>query len=301
MLVGGIDAGGSSTRCIIYDTAKKRVLTKTKSGPGNYQIVGLKKAINEINIAFLKARENIPCGNIETLGLGIAGAGRKVDKNKLKIKLIDKLPVSELYITDDGEIALLGATGGKKGVILIAGTGSIAYGLKKDKQKIRRGGWGPIIGDEGSGYWLGMEAIRAGVKFSEGRGPATELLQIVKEKLDLTNLNELIPMVYDKKLPRKKIAKIAPSLIDQAGENDEVSKKILENGIDELIKMVLALVDDMDYKVNKFAVSGGLFQNKNFIKFFSNKLKNTGFDIYHPKNKPVMGAVYYALRQKEDK
>lgn len=298
MLVAGIDAGGSKTECIIAESKKDKILTKTVGGPANYQIVGIEKACEEVKKTFLKAKKNVGIDEIPLLGVGLAGAGRKEDKKKLKNELSSKIKDTNIYLSDDAYIALLGATGGRKGVIVIAGTGSIAYGLKNSGKKIRSGGWGPLIGDEGSGFWIGIEAIKSAIKAIENRGENTLLVKSVKEKFSLDNFEELIPFIYNDKLPRKKIARLVPEIFELAQKGDDVSKLIVQRAIDELISLSMSVVKKLDYKENKIAVSGGLFNSKYFYNLYKKQLKKDySLKTYKAKYSAAYGAVFFALNQ----
>ncbi|MGM0437375.1 MAG: BadF/BadG/BcrA/BcrD ATPase family protein [Bacillota bacterium] len=298
MLVAGIDAGGSKTECIIVESKNNKILTKVVGGPANYQTVGIKKACEEVKKTFLKAKRNAELNEIPLLGIGMAGAGRKEDKKKLKNELTLKIKNTNIYLSDDAYIALLGATGGNKGIVVIAGTGSIAYGLKEAGKKIRSGGWGPLIGDEGSGFWIGIEAIKKAIKAIENRGESTLLVELLKKEFSLGNFEELIPFIYNNKLPRKKIAKLVPEIFKLAQKGDHVSKLIVQRAINELISLSLSVVKKLDYKENKIAVSGGLFNSKYFYNLYKKQLKKDySLKTYKAKYSAAYGAVFFALKQ----
>ena len=250
MYIAGIDAGGSKTECIIWDTDRQEIVAQSKTGPANYQVVGLDRAVGEIKQALKLALDSVGLQSISLVGLGIAGAGREKDINRLNSKLSNISWINNFYITDDGRAALLGATGGRSGIILIAGTGSIAYGLRKDGGFIRSGGWGPILGDEGSGFWLGLRALKLIIRASEGRGQETSLSDIVKEKLEIDNLSQLVPFIHKGKLPRKKIAALVPSIIKEAENNDQVAKNLVKTGVKELLLLVKSIKAGLDEDIN---------------------------------------------------
>ena len=229
---------------------------------------------------------------------GIAGAGREKDINRLNSKLSNISWINNFHITDDGRTALLGATGGRSGIILIAGTGSIAYGLRKDGGFIRSGGWGPILGDEGSGFWLGLRALKLIIRASEGRGQETSLSDIVKEKLEIDNLSQLVPFIHKGKLPRKKIAALVPSIIKEAENNDQVAKNLVKTGVKELLLLVKSIKAGLDYKPDNISVSGGLFNNHYFYQDFAERVENSlNLTTHKPFYSPSHGAFFYARRK----
>ncbi|MGM0409419.1 MAG: N-acetylglucosamine kinase [Bacillota bacterium] len=297
MYIAGIDAGGSKSECVIYNTETDKIISRAVSGAGNYQSIGLNKACKEINTALEKAKKKANLNKVDLLGIGTAGAGRKEDKKRLRT-ILDKLLITDkYYLSDDGHIALLGATAGKKGVIVIAGTGSIAYALKDSGEKLRSGGWGPIIGDEGSGFWIGLKAIKKAIRASEKRDKSTLLIPLVKKEFSMKNLENLIPFVYDNKLPKKEIASLAPAVFSLAEKGDELAIEIVEKAADELVLLALSLQGKLDYNESKIAVSGGLFKNNYFYNLFSNRLKNYFLESYKPQFSAAYGAVFYALRE----
>ncbi len=302
MLVAGIDAGGSKTECIIFDRKENKILARVVTGPANYQVVGIDKACQEIKLAIDEAKKKADIKKIPLLGIGMAGVGRKKDRKRLKNKLSKLLEVENFYLNDDGYIALLGATGGEKGIVVIAGTGSIAYALKKSGEKIRSGGWGPLIGDEGSGFWIGIEAIKKAVRAEENRENNTLLVKLIKEHYSFNELQELIPFIYDNDLPRKKIARLAPGVFELAQKGDILSKQLVKKAVFELSLLVSSLRERLDYKENKIAVSGGLFNSDFFYDSFKKHLKEKhSLQIYKAEYSAAYGAVFYALQENRER
>jgi N-acetylglucosamine kinase-like BadF-type ATPase len=300
MYIGGIDAGGSKTECIIFDKNKEKIVARSRTGPANFQVVGLDKAVSEIKRALELALDFAGLTTLPLVGLGVAGAGRKEDINKLRLRINRLSFLNECFITNDGETALLGATGGGAGIILIAGTGSIAYGLRQDGDFIRSGGWGPILGDEGSGFWLGMKVLKSVIKASEGRGIKTPLVDIVKNELGIEKLSKLIPFIHQGNLPRKKIAGLVPLLLDVAEKGNRVASQIVAQGIEELLILVDSISLRLDYKPQEVAVCGGLFNNNFFSHTFKKKLEGKHSLLsYKPKYSAEYGAIFYALQQQE--
>lgn len=299
MIAAGIDAGGSKTECIIVDSESNTIITRAETGPANYQVVGLKKACQEIKSALNEAKAKAGISRVSVIGLGMAGAGRDNDKIKLK-KELNQLIETEFFITDDAQIALLGATGGEAGIVLIAGTGSIAYGLKKSGHKIRSGGWGPLIGDEGSGFWIALEAVKKAVKASENRAESTKLEALIIDYFNLNSLQELIPFIYENELPRREIAALTPKVMEFAKNGDNAAQKIMEEAVFELALLVNSLAERLDYQENKIFTVGGLFKSSYFLNLFKNYLReNYDLQTLSPKYSAAYGAVFFALEEKK--
>lgn len=304
MILAGIDAGGTATKCILLNQAGE-VLAQSQAGPANYQVVGLENAIREINIALKQACVEANIEYVDILGIGMAGAGSEVDRQKIKAGLFPLEKAKNCYLTDDGEIAVLGAHSGKPGLVTIAGTGSIVYGVGVDGSKARGGGWGPLLGDEGSGFWIGITALKAIIKAGEERGPQTVLTDKIVTHLHLENLRQLVPLVYQERLPRKEIASLAPLVIEAVEEGDQVARRIIDQGLDELVLTVQAVYQKMGENaqstssaaVLKTAVIGGVFNNLTFFSLFQEKLKVNGYQVIRPQYPPVWGAAFYGAKE----
>ncbi len=298
MLIAGIDAGGSKTECIIVDTDENQIIARAETGAANYQVVGLNEACKQIKDALEAAKKQIGISRLTALGVGLAGAGRKDDLKKIKDRMHTIIDLRNIFFSDDAYIALLGATGGSEGIVLIAGTGSIAYGLKKSGIKIRSGGWGPIIGDEGSGYWIAMEAIKRAIRASENRAPETSLRKLILQHFDFDSLEELIPFVYQGKLPRKKIAALTPEIFILAQNGEQTAVEITENAVEELALLANSLKVKLDYPEDKIAGTGGLIKSDYFHDLLERKLsKKYNMKIYKAKYSAAYGAVYLALKE----
>ena len=298
MLTAGIDAGGSKTECIIVDTDENQIIARAETGAANYQVVGLKEACQQIKDALEAAKHRAGISRLTALGIGLAGAGRKDDLRKIKNRIKTMIDMRNIFFSDDGYIALLGATGGSEGIVLIAGTGSIAYGLKKSGSKIRSGGWGPIIGDEGSGYWIAVEAIKRAIRASENRAPETSLKKIILQHFDFDSLEELIPFVYQGKLPRKEIAALTPEIFNLAQNGEQAAVEITENAVEELALLANSLKVKLDYPEDKIAGTGGLIKSDYFYDLLERKLsKKYNMKIYKAKYSAAYGAVFLALEE----
>lgn len=296
MLISGIDAGGSKTECVIIDSEEQKIISRAETGPANYQVVGIKRACQEIKSALEQAKAKAGISRLSVIGLGMAGAGRDNDKIKLKKELTKFIEVKDFFLTDDAQIALLGATGGRAGIVLIAGTGSIAYGLKKSGSKIRSGGWGPLIGDEGSGFWIALEAIKRAVKASENRAEMTGLEELIIDYFNFSCLQELIPFIYQGELPRREIVALAPKVIKLAENGDKAAAEIIKEAVNELARLVDSLAKRLDYQEDEIFAVGGLFKSSYFLNLFEDYLsKNHNLKTLRPKYSAAYGAVFFAL------
>ena len=189
----GIDGGGSKTLAIIVDTQGNEI-GRGYAGSSNHTGVGLATAIANIHAAVAQAQQKLDSQiSIQKAWLGIAGIDRQEDQQILATHV--QALANTVYITNDAELAL-SALPATIGVGLIAGTGSIALGRNAQGQTTRSGGWGHILGDEGSGYALGHQALRAAVRAADGRGPQTLLLASIMQQWKLQQVDDIIKEVY---------------------------------------------------------------------------------------------------------
>ncbi len=272
MNICGIDAGGTTTRCILVNE-NGELLAESKAGPANYQVTGLANVAQEIRKAINVVCKEAGINEIDVLGVGLAGVISKEDIQTVKNNLLLIKQVKKCCITNDGEIAVLGAYAGEPGIVVVVGTGSIIYGLKENGVTVKIGGWGPLLGDEGSGFWIGLKALQAIIKTGEGRNANTSLSSILMNSFNIDDLEELVSFVYQDKLSREKIAALAPLVIRAMADGDQVAKQIIEKGCDELILMITAMAKKINYQKKEIAVTGGLFNNSPFYDLFSYKLK----------------------------
>jgi glucosamine kinase len=171
--------------------------------------------------------------------------------------------VPRTAVLSDVELVHFAALGNRSGIVLIAGTGSIAVARLEDGSTLRSGGWGPKIGDEGSGHWLGCEALRAVARMLDGRGESTLLIRPVAAFLrrDPSSLDSLSAAL--RKMDVARCAMLAPSVLTYAEEGDEVAMEIRDRAVVELSSLVTSLVESREQKV-EVIFHGSLFKNVEF-------------------------------------
>jgi N-acetylglucosamine kinase-like BadF-type ATPase len=206
----GIDGGGSKTTLLLADDLGHEI-SCVHSGPSNWLSVGPDAAAAAIREGVYKLKgppPDVVCG-------GFAGAGRNDGLEFYRSVLSSVFPKAHVRIETDAFIAYVGALGLKPGVLLIAGTGSIAIGRKADGTMIRVGGWGPHFGDEGSGFWIGREAVRAALRSMEsGSNPA--LGNKIAAKLGLDSIKDAVAAWSAGKVGVPEIASLAPIVIESS-------------------------------------------------------------------------------------
>jgi N-acetylglucosamine kinase-like BadF-type ATPase len=221
----GVDGGQSSTTAIIGDE-QGRVLGIGRGGPCNHIKTGDGRA--KFENAILGA---LPISGLHFRAACLGFSGGPKDKADLVREMIH---ADEYNITNDGLIALTGATGGAPGIIVVAGTGSIAYGRNSTGQTGRAGGWGYIYGDEGGGFDLTREAVRAALRMEERWGPSTTLRDKLLNAVGADNANDLMHRFYTTDFPRPQIASYSKLVDEAAREGDRVAIEILNRAAQQL-------------------------------------------------------------------
>ncbi len=239
LLVVGVDGGGSKTLALVADTQGK-ILGRGIGGPSNYQVVGQEAACAAIATAIRGARAQVP-GELSALCLGIAGAGRVSDRTVFQAWAETRYPGIPVVVVHDGQLALAAGTPEGWGIAVLCGTGSLVYGQDPQGRPARAGGWGYLLGDEGSGYAIGLAALRAVAHAADGRGPATALTQAILTHCSLDKPQDLITHVYRPPLPRTEIAGLTEIVADIAARGDQVAKELLRAAGEELARAARAV------------------------------------------------------------
>jgi glucosamine kinase len=260
MYVLGIDAGGTKTVCLLADD-KGVILAEGRGGGANLQAHGeleVEKVLHHVMDTALGNRDIRPAA----ICLGIAGVDRPQDAEAVRGIMRRIGAKTRTLVVNDALVALVAGAGENPGVVLIAGTGSIAYGRNASGRAARAGGWGYLLGDEGSGFWIGRRALSAIVRAADGRGPSTQLTDLVMNRLKLVRPSDLIRETYYRDLKRTAIAGLAP-LVQQARDSgDAVASEILKQAAAELTAAAASVVNKLGMRGEVFPtiLAGGIFK-----------------------------------------
>lgn len=201
------------------------------------------------------------------------------------------LSTGRMLVTHDALIALSGAMAGGPGIIVIAGTGSIAFGRNGEGRIARAGGWGYIFGDEGGGFDLTRQALRAALRLEEGWGRPTILRELLLQATEARDANDLLHRFYTTEFPRPQIAALS-RLVDQAAQaGDRVARELLDGAAEKLAGIAGAVrrVLGEDLPV---AYIGGVFQSATLLESFRNSI----VPVHPPIYGPAAGALIEAYR-----
>ncbi len=296
----GIDGGGSRTAAVIVDD-ETRELGRGQAGPANYHNVGLQSLRQALRAAADQACRSADrtLADLAGLGCGLAGAGRPEDRQVLRQTVSEVIPVHPLVLTHDAEIALVGGTGRREGVVLTCGTGSMAYGLNSLGEEARAGGWGPTLGDEGSGYWIGLCGLRKAVRGYEGRARVTSLGGRILAALGLSRLEELVSWVREKGSVDA-ISALAPVVGQCARDGDVVAEEILDRAGSGLATLAWAVLRDLAM-VNtpcEIVLAGGTLGHEPLVvKVLEQELARRAplARVIRPRHDPAVGAALLVM------
>jgi N-acetylmuramic acid 6-phosphate etherase len=266
----GIDGGGTHTVALLAcaDASARggwRLLGRGEAGPSNLQAVGVGSALDALDAAVSRAFAAAGLGRCPAAGacLGLAGAGRSHDQEVIA-EWADRVKLAEaVQVIGDAPLLLAAGTPDGWGAALIAGTGSMAFVRDCVGRTARAGGWGHLLGDEGSGYALVVSALQACARAADGRGPATALVECFLTRLGLARPQDLIGAVYRGGLDRTGLAALAPIVFEAAHAGDEVAAGIISLGAEQLAATVAAAARQvkLDDAPLPLALAGGLLLN----------------------------------------
>lgn len=297
--VVGIDAGGTKTHAILADLDGR--LVGEARGPGaNISTAGgaaVEAALRQVIAGAIGGRDV----TLAAIGLGMAGADRPDDHEILDAIMRRVAPHVPVVIVNDALAALVAGAGLGPGLVVIAGTGSIAFGRDPNGRTARSGGWGYILADEGSGFWIGAQALRAVMRQWDGRGPATSLTPAVLAHLRLENPVRIGPSLYGGEVPVAAIASLAPLVGSAAADGDPVAAAILDHAAAELALAASSVARRLEMLDGPFpcVLAGGVFRMSSLVEAFSRAIRATapGANVRRLQDPPALGAVRLALEE----
>jgi N-acetylglucosamine kinase-like BadF-type ATPase len=283
----GIDGGQTATVALIGDEAG-RVVGVGDAGP----CTDVKAAVNGSVAAACRAAGLAVdhCFAAAYLGLSGGTEGREPLVRQV-------LQTQQLQLTHDAAIALDGALAGEPGIVVIAGTGSIAYGRDATGKTVRVGGWGYVFGDEGGAFDITRQALRAALRHEEGWGPRTALGPILLEASGADSMNQLMHWAYTVEFPKQRLAEWA-TLVDQAAASgDALAMEILRGAGQQLAMIATAARRQLNGDMLPVSYTGGVFQSARVLETFQTFAALDGtMEVMSPRHSPAAGALIGAYR-----
>lgn len=297
----GLDGGGSRTRAVAADESLA-VQGRAEDGASNHLRVGIESATAALSDAILGSLSAAgrTVGDVGWAYCGIAGSDHPIHREVLTGALKSILPAGNFTIDSDARIALEGAVGPGPGIVVISGTGSVAFGRNGRGEEARAGGWGPTLGDEGSGYAIARAGLTAIVRASDGRGPETIMGDLLCSQHGLCSPADLRYFIYSDESDSSRIAKLNRVVVEAARQGDGVAESLLIEAGSELALSVLAVARKLEMIDHEFNVSyvGGAFAAGDLLLDPFQRALAAGAPnstVHAPLAEPVVGAVKLAV------
>jgi len=300
MHVLGIDAGATKTVCLLADT-DGAVVSEGRGLGANLHVAGeagVETTLRDVMAKAIGDRGVRPAA----ICVGIAGVDRDDEARAVQAIVRNISPDSRVLVVNDALIALAAGAHDAPGIVINAGTGSITYGRNRAGEAARAGGWGHMVGDEGSGYWIGREAVAAVMRASDGRGPATRLTGEILRHFDVADVSRLPRIVYDREVPRVNVAALGPIVSRVAETGDTVAVRIVERAADELALAARSVTARLEMGDEAFAfyLTGGAFQVvPRLVEELARRLAEVAprSHVQQLTQEPAVGAVWLALAE----
>lgn len=258
----GIDAGGSATDCMVERDGARAPFT---GAAVNVRMLGVDRAADAIAQMLRVALQG---QRADAIAVGAAGAGDPGVAAALRARLEAVCAPARVAVYDDAVIALRAAVPAGDGIVLIAGTGSIAYGVFGERV-VRAGGYGPLLGDEGSGFAIGRSALSLALRALDGRAPHDPLVDALCAELDARDPSAMLARIHAGGDPVASMAALAPLIVERASAGERSASKIVQAAALELTDLVKAVVKRADASGNDLPLvfAGGLLARNTLLSF----------------------------------
>jgi N-acetylglucosamine kinase-like BadF-type ATPase len=307
LYVIGIEGSGIRTTAVLC-AMDGNILSEAQGGPSNFHIVGIDKTVSTLLDLIQTCCHSVGCNDsqIGAVVAGLSGAGRVHNQQHIldrfqEVARTKNIALEHVSIESNARIALEGAFSGKPGIVVIAGTGSIVYGKDERDRIYRAGGWGRLIGDEGSGYAIGREALHAVAKVLDGYDEKTKLIKLFDEKFGFGSPDVILDAVYKDNYD---FASVVPVVMEAASNGDPIAKKILIRASSDLVEAIKIVVMKMNKGKKSIPRRSLSFLGELLVKdnFYSRKIRSVLkrevplVSYRHAESSPVVGAALMAIR-----
>ncbi|MEW6735867.1 MAG: BadF/BadG/BcrA/BcrD ATPase family protein [Acidobacteriota bacterium] len=299
----GVDGGGTKTCAVVIDN-ESHVLGEARTGTANPLVAGFAAAAEAIERAIREAvaAARISLNEVASTYLGIAGVEHPESYLRLCELLCELLPGLEFHLATDAWVALAGATDLQPGIVIISGTGSIAFGRNSRGEEARAGGWGSTIGDEGSGYYIARGGLAAVAKSYDGRGSQTLIADILRKRAGVRTPIDLQRIIYYPFANNSAVAAYCGIVVEAARAGDLIARDILAGAGRELGLAVTAVIRRLSMETEVFPVAyvGGTFQAGELLldpmRLTIEQIAPRAI-LQPPRYSPVLGAARLAMQR----
>jgi N-acetylglucosamine kinase-like BadF-type ATPase len=297
-----VDGGQTTTKALLADESGN-ILARVSAGPSNHteEPGGPERLARVTDELIASLCGQAGAGNPEFAAACFGMTG----ETRLKAQILScRVRTSYLSVVHDSVNALAGAAAGGPGMVVIAGTGSVARGRNAVNREMRVGGWGHLFGDEGSAYWIGREAVRAAAAEEELVGPKTRITQLLLDRIPAPSISELMEQYYSGALTRDHLAGLSVWVAEVAQDGDAVAQAILQEAGHLLARPVLAMMAQLfpgEDGSAKVYYTGGVFESPLVISAFQDALLKVEphLEIGPPLFPPVFGSLILAYQAAE--
>lgn len=296
----GFDGGGTKTDCVLLD-ANGTVIGEGHGGPANPLRSGFDSAFSSLHEAATEAiaTAKIRPTDVTAVCAGLAGAARRSVVRRMMAFLAQEFPLAIAQVATDYEVALEAAAGSGPGVVLIAGTGSVAYGRNATGETARAGGYGPWIGDEGSAFEIGRRAVSAVARTRDAEAPVTLLTQMIPDALECSDWDDLMLRIM--KSPDDVFPKLFPVVAAAANAEDSAAKEIIFGSAIGLGNLAMIVIRRLGMTGQQFPLvkCGGVFGRSRMLDSLLDSVLLSGAlraKLSHLEISPAVGAARMASR-----
>ncbi len=310
-LVLGVDGGGSKTvaHLVPIGATETKPVGVGRAGPSNPNSIGWQRAMENLEYAIDRAFQaaHIPRSAVKSACLALAGAGREGDQQRIGEWANRRNIARHIIVTHDGEPILAAGTPDCVGIAVVAGTGSFACGRNADGKWARAGGWGHLMGDEGSAYNVARSGLEAAARALDGRCPETSLSGAIFDAIGVKDRSGLVRAVYARQTDRQWLASLAKVVVAVAEAGDHVALAIIDEAATELARLCRAVADQLtgDRSASQFPIvlAGGLLVHAPLLHdrvLGEIRLMGLGGARAEVVKEPVLGAVKLAQQFQSD-
>ncbi len=298
----GIDGGGTKTQAALL-RLNGEVVSHDETGPSNYHNVGVEQARRTLEEACVKVirKAGVEVGSVKIVVASLAGLDCSLDFKAMQ-NAVEEFPIGSIMLVHDSMAALYATNAGRESTIIIAGTGSATAGINSRGEYARAGGWGYILGDEGSGFYLAKRGIVAALLEYEERGPETMITSLLLERFNAKTPDEIIWHVYTGGMSITEFARLAPLVTEAALRGDSVAISILRDAGRELANTVSGVIRRLKMEEDEFPIGliGGVFKAGRLVtgplEEAVHKVAPKAY-LTSPRFPPVIGSSLIALEK----
>ncbi len=302
MYVLGLDAGATKTVCLLAD-GQGRIFAEAR-GPGANlavdQELRVEKVLHGVMDEASRGLQEMPAA----VCLGMAGVDRPED-GRMARSIMRRLGYrTGVLVVNDALLALVAGVDRAPGIVVIAGTGAIVYGRNAQNLAARASGWGHLLDDEGSGYWIGLCALKAVMRQADGRGPATDLTPRILAHFGVAAASDLVHVVYYRDLSRQEIAALSVLVQQSRDAGDRIACDLLDSAASELAGAAASVTTRLGLQNDAFAyvLAGGVFRVvPSLAQALTDRLAAAAprSSVIHLPVEPAVGAVRLAIAEAE--